>query len=66
LAPLPELLGMALRHVHGGTTCLFLKGRDAASELTLARERWTMRATSVGSLSDPAGQILLISEIRPV
>jgi 16S rRNA (guanine527-N7)-methyltransferase len=65
LAPLPELLRLAERHVHPGTTCLFLKGRTAASELTRAREVWTMRVASVGSLSDPEGQILLISEIRP-
>ena len=38
LAPLPELLELAERHVHAGTTCLFLKGRDAESELTRARE----------------------------
>jgi 16S rRNA (guanine527-N7)-methyltransferase len=65
LAPLSELLRLAERHVHPGTTCLFLKGRTAASELTRAREAWTMRVASVGSLSDPEGQILLISEIRP-
>ena len=65
LAPLPELLALARRHVHAGTTCLFLKGRTAADELTRAREIWTMRAATVGSLSDPEGQILLISEIRP-
>ena len=65
LAPLPELLRLADRHVHAGPTCLFLKGRTVASELTRAREVWTMRAASVGSLSDPEGQILLISEIRP-
>lgn len=65
LAPLPELLQLAMRHVHAGTTCMFLKGRGAASELTRAREHWTMRATIAASLSDPEGQILLISEIRP-
>ena len=65
LAPLPELLALAKRHVHAGTTCLFLKGRSAADELTRAREIWTMQAASVGSLSDPEGQILLIREIRP-
>ncbi len=65
LAPLPELLTLAVRHMHAGTTCLFLKGRGAASELTRAREIWTMQAASVGSVSDPEGQILLISEIRP-
>ena len=46
LAPLPELLELAVRHVHAGTTCLFLKGRDAESELTRAREHWTMQVAS--------------------
>ena len=65
LAPLSELLELAARHVHARTTCLFLKGRAAASELTEAREHWTMNVATVGSLSDPEGQILLIREIRP-
>ena len=65
LAPLPELLELAQRHVHAGTTCLFLKGKGAASELTRARENWTMQVATAGSLSDPEGQVLLISEIRP-
>ena len=64
LAPLPELLALAERHAHPGTTCLFLKGRTAASELTLARETWTMRATREASLSDPEGQVLIICEIH--
>lgn len=66
LAPLPDLLELAWRHVHDGTTCLFLKGRGAESELTLAHEDWTMRVAMEGSLSDPEGHILLISEICPV
>ena len=64
LAPLPELLALAERHEHPGTTCLFLKGRTAASELTLARGTWTMRTTREASLSDPEGQVLRICEIH--
>jgi 16S rRNA (guanine527-N7)-methyltransferase len=64
LAPLPDLLALAERHVQAGTTCLFLKGRTAASELTLARETWTMQLACKASLSDPEGQVLRISEIR--
>jgi 16S rRNA (guanine527-N7)-methyltransferase len=65
LAPLPELLPLALPHVQPRTTCLFLKGRAAEAELTLARESWTMRAAQERSLSDPEGRVLIISEIRP-
>ena len=55
LAPLPDLLELAWRHVHGGTTCLFLKGRGAESELTLAREDWTMRVAMAGEPQRPRG-----------
>jgi 16S rRNA (guanine527-N7)-methyltransferase len=64
LAPLPELLGLAERFVHPRTTCLFLKGRTAETELTLARESWTMTMDRKASLSGPDSQLLIISEIR--
>jgi 16S rRNA (guanine527-N7)-methyltransferase len=64
LAPLDELLPLALPHMHHGTTLLLLKGRGAASELTRAQEHWTMDATSLPSLSDPEGQILIIRDVR--
>ena len=63
LAPLPDLLSLAEPHLHAGTTLLLLKGRSAASELTKARERWTMRTASEPSLSDAEGQLLTITEI---
>ena len=63
LAPLPELLSLAEPHWHAGTTLLLLKGRSAASELTKAREHWTMRVASEPSLSDAEGQLLTITEI---
>jgi 16S rRNA (guanine527-N7)-methyltransferase len=50
--------------VHSGTTCLFLKGRNAASELTEAARTWTMDASWVASLSDPDGRVLILREIR--
>lgn len=66
LAPLPELLELAEPQVQKGTTCLFLKGRQAEAELTLARERWTMQVAREASLSDPNSQVLIISEIGRV
>lgn len=63
LAPLPALLALAAPQIGPGATCLFLKGRNAAAELTAARERWTMRLAQEASLSDPHGQVLTISEI---
>jgi 16S rRNA (guanine527-N7)-methyltransferase len=64
LAPLPELLALARPQLRPGAVCLFLKGRTAESELTLARETWKMAADRRASLSDPDGQVLIISEIR--
>jgi 16S rRNA (guanine527-N7)-methyltransferase len=63
LAPLAGLLRLASPHVHACTTCLFLKGRTAAAELTHARETWKIRAVEEPSLSDPDGRVLIISEI---
>lgn len=64
LAPLPVLLELAERHAKPGTMCLFLKGRTAANELTAARETWTMNLAREPSLSDPEGQIVIISEMN--
>jgi 16S rRNA (guanine527-N7)-methyltransferase len=64
LAPLPELLALAEPQLRPGAVCLFLKGRAAESELTLARETWKMTVDRRASVSDPDGQVLIISEIR--
>ena len=64
LAPLPELLALAESQLRPGAVCLFPKGRAAESELTLARETWKMAVDRRASLSDPDGQVLIISESR--
>ena len=56
LAPLPELLALAEPQLRPGAVCLFLKGRAAEAELTLARETWKMAVDRRASLSDPDGQ----------
>ena len=66
LAPLTSLLTLAETHMQPDTTCLFLKGRNSASELTAAAETWTMNLAREASLSDPEGQVLIIREIRRV
>ena len=66
LAPLTSLLTLAGPHTQPATTCLFLKGRNSASELTAAAETWTMNLAREASLSDPEGQVLIIREIRRV
>ena len=64
LAPLPELLTHAERFATPGTVCLFPKGRGAEAELTAARRAWKMGLDRQPSLSDPEGQILVVSEFR--
>lgn len=64
LAPLDRLLDYAHPFCHAGTRLLFPKGRQADSELTLARRGWHIRAIRVPSRTDPEGTILKISEVR--
>ncbi|WP_119302510.1 16S rRNA (guanine(527)-N(7))-methyltransferase RsmG [Dongia deserti] len=63
-APLDELLGLAAPVVGEGGSCVFLKGAQAEEELTQAERHWTMRVEKRGSVSDPAGTILVITELR--
>ncbi|MDW8340377.1 MAG: 16S rRNA (guanine(527)-N(7))-methyltransferase RsmG [Geminicoccaceae bacterium] len=65
LAPLPRLLPLAARFAAPHTRFLFLKGREAESELTEALRRWTMTARIHPSLSSEEGRILEIEGLRP-
>ncbi|HSK39193.1 MAG TPA: 16S rRNA (guanine(527)-N(7))-methyltransferase RsmG [Arenibaculum sp.] len=68
LAPLTELLAYAEPFLGKGGgadggkdgICLFLKGRQADDELTLAREHWKIQAEKIDSITDPAGIVLRI------
>jgi 16S rRNA (guanine527-N7)-methyltransferase len=63
LAPLPELLGLAAPKLAPNGFCLFLKGENAASELTAAATQWHMRIEQFPSRTHPSGCILRLSEI---
>jgi 16S rRNA (guanine527-N7)-methyltransferase len=63
-APLDDLLGLAAPFVGERGTCLFLKGAQAEEELTQARRRWTIGVESRGSISDPGGKILIITQLK--
>lgn len=63
-APLARLLEFARPHLRHGATGLFLKGRDAESELTAARAQWRLRAELLPSLSDPAGRIVKVTKLE--
>ena len=63
LAPLARLLDYAIPYCHRGTVLLFPKGRQADSELTLARRAWHIRAVRVPSRTEPGATILKLSEV---
>jgi 16S rRNA (guanine527-N7)-methyltransferase len=63
-APLDELLKLAAPIVGEAGKCLLLKGAQVEEELTQAQRHWTMRLERRGSITDPAGSILVITHLR--
>lgn len=66
LAPLADLLGHAQRFAGPGTRCVFLKGQDIDSELTIAAKSWKLRYRLVDSVSDPTGKIVVVEDFARV
>lgn len=66
LAPLDELLPLALRFADSRTRFLFLKGREVESELTRARRSWKITARLHPSLASAEGRILEIEQVRAI
>lgn len=66
LAPLDKLLEMAEKLVSIHTMCIFPKGATAEQELTEAHTRWKMQVRQVPSRTDPAGRILVLTEVARV
>ncbi len=64
LAPLVELLPLALPLLAPRGRLLLLKGRNADAELTAAADSWTMRVAVEPSLADPLGRVLILDEVR--
>ncbi|MGB0749756.1 MAG: 16S rRNA (guanine(527)-N(7))-methyltransferase RsmG [Magnetospiraceae bacterium] len=63
LAPLEKLLPLAIPMLSGTGTCLFLKGKRSAEELTACGKNWTMTSTILPSQTDPDGVILRLEGI---
>jgi 16S rRNA (guanine527-N7)-methyltransferase len=63
LAPLVELVKLAVPMLDPDGACIFLKGRSVQYELTQAMRQWNMRVEQWQSRSDPEGCILHVSEI---
>jgi len=66
LAPLDRLLELVQKLVSIHTICIFPKGATAEQELTEARARWKMQVRQVPSRTDPAGRILVLTEVARV
>jgi 16S rRNA (guanine527-N7)-methyltransferase len=64
LAPLDDLLALAVPHLAADGLAIFLKGRAAAQELTNAAAHWHFVAERFDSRTDPEATILRLSEIR--
>lgn len=64
LASLTQLLEWTEPMLKTGTIGLFPKGRDAESELTEARKRWTFKADILPSRTDSEARILRITSIE--
>ena len=63
LAPLPELLGLALPLLAPGGMMLFPKGTQVWGEIEAARQSWRFEQRVVGS---PASPILCLTEVAHV
>jgi 16S rRNA (guanine527-N7)-methyltransferase len=64
-APLPLLLDYAYRFTAANTVCLFLKGQNVGSELTVAHKYWNMKASQIPSQTDPSAAIVSVRELGP-
>lgn len=64
LSSLSGLLTYARPFITNESTCIFLKGRNVADELTLFKKKWQGEITEEPSLSDQEGRIVIIKNIR--
>ena len=65
LAPLEKLLFLAEPLLKAGTAGLFLKGRDAAEELTQASAKWNITARMVPSVTESRSSVIVVSAAHP-
>jgi len=65
LAPLDELLKLALPLLKSGTIGLFPKGQDVEGELTRASKYWSIDAELVTSQTSAEGRIVVVRGLKP-
>jgi 16S rRNA (guanine527-N7)-methyltransferase len=66
LAPLANLLELALPFTETGAQALFLKGQEVDRELTEAKKYWRIQYTKHASLTDSQAVILAVQEVSRV
>ena len=66
LAPVAELLDLASPFIGENTKLIFLKGQNVEVELTEAHKRWRISARQIASLTDSAGTVVCMDEVRRV
>jgi len=64
LAPLPRLLDLAAPYFSAHTLGLFLKGREAPTEVEAAQKRWNFTVALPPSLTDSDGRIVVIRALQ--
>ena len=64
LAPLPRLLELAAPAFSTPSMGLFLKGREAETEVDAAKERWEFASELHPSLTDSSGRIVVIRALQ--
>lgn len=66
LAPLSNLLELALPYRHEKTVCVFPKGTKAKEEMKAALQNWNVIYDTVQSITDPSASIFRVREYSRV
>jgi 16S rRNA (guanine527-N7)-methyltransferase len=64
LAPLPRLLDLSAPYFSGPTVGLFLKGREAETEVQAAEKLWEFEAELHQGLTDASGKVVVIRALN--
>jgi len=65
LAPLGQLIGLAAPLFAPHTVGVFMKGREAVSELETAKKSWNFNVELIASRTEPEGHIVLVRQPTP-
>jgi len=66
LSPLKTLCDQVFPLIERGALGLFPKGQDVEAELTEAAKYWSIQASIVPSVTDPAGRIIILRGLKPL